>query len=202
MPADKVMKTPKLRPRYMGPVRIKRRRRHWTFEVDIGNTRHHNVYHVSRLKPYFGPDDDGEPLSAFPEPQRTGPHSGEAADGRTYKVERIVRHRGKAGAKNHQYLVKWKGWGPYHASWEPASKVNAPDLIQAYEADLQKQREYLDGVIDDIGNAQGTTESRLDAEAFNQVDAVVCGLMCELPEDTLDWVADRWIERNVYSNDS
>ena len=99
-------------------------------------------------------------------------------------------------------LVKWKGWGPYHASWEPASKVNAPDLIQAYEADLQKQREYLDGVIDDIGNAQSTAESRLDAEAFNQVDAVVCGLMCELPEDTLDWVADRWIERDVYSNDS
>ena len=57
-------------------------------------------------------------------------------------------------------------------------------------------------MIDDIGNAQGTTESRLDAEAFNQVDAVVCGLMCELPEDTLDWVADRWIERDVYSNDS
>ena len=83
----------------------------------------------------------------------------ETADGRTYKVERIVRHRGKAGAKNHQYLVKWKGWGPYHASWEPASKVNAPDLIQAYEADLQKQREYLDGVIDDIGNAQGTAET-------------------------------------------
>ena len=57
-------------------------------------------------------------------------------------------------------------------------------------------------MIDDIGNAQGTTETRLDAEAFNQVDAVVCGLMCELREDTLDWVADRWIERNVYSNDS
>ena len=44
MPADKVMTTQKLRPRYMGPVKIKRRRRHWTFEVDIGNTKHHNVY--------------------------------------------------------------------------------------------------------------------------------------------------------------
>ena len=39
----------------------------------------------------------------------------------------------------------------------------------------------------------------LDAKAFNQVDAVVCGLMCELPDPTLDWVADRWNERNVFS---
>jgi hypothetical protein len=41
---------------------------------------------------------------------------------------------------------------------------------------------------------------RLDAEAFNQVDAVVCGLMCDMPDTTLDWVADRWIERNVCSS--
>ena len=125
--------------------------RHWTFEVDIGNTKHHNVYHVSRLKPYFGADDDGEPISAFPAPQRVGPTTDDASGGRRYTVERIVRHRGKIGAKNHQYLVKWKGWGPYHASWEPASKVNAPALIQAYEENLRKQREYLDGVIDDAG---------------------------------------------------
>ena len=98
-----------------------------------------------------------------------------------------------------EYLVKWKGWGPYHASWEPASKVNAPALVQAYEENLRKQREYLDGVIDDVNGTQNSSGSRLDAEAFNQVDAVVCGLMCEMPEATLDWVADRWIERNVYS---
>ena len=36
MPADDLMPTVKLRPRYMGPVTIVRRRRHWTFEVDCG----------------------------------------------------------------------------------------------------------------------------------------------------------------------
>ena len=78
-------------------------------------------------------------------------------------------------------------------------QVNAPALIEAYEDELKKQRDYLDGVIDEIGDAQNESETRLDAEAFNQVDAVVCGLMCELPDSMLDWVADRWVERNVYS---
>ena len=71
----------------MGPVTIVRRRRHWTFEVDIGNTKHHNVYHISRLKPYFGPDDEGEPIAAFPEPELKGPSTGE---GKSFKVERLL----------------------------------------------------------------------------------------------------------------
>ena len=132
-------------------------------------------------------------------PERTGPSSDRSDNGREYVVERIVKHRGKVGTKSHQYLVKWKGWGPYHASWEPADKVNAPALIDAYEAELRKQREYLDGAIDEISNAGQGNGTRLNAEAFNQVDAVVCGLMCELPDPTLDWVADRWNERNVFS---
>ena len=50
-----------------------------------------------------------------------------------------------------------------------------------------------------MNSAQDGAATRLDAEAFNQVDAVVCGLMCELPDsDMLDWVADKWFERFVY----
>ena len=52
----------------------------------------------------------------------------------------------------------------------------------AQPATCTKQREYLDGVIDDVSSAQDNTATRLDAEAFDQVDAVVCGLMCELPD--------------------
>ena len=55
-----------------------------------------------------------------------------------------------------RYLVKWKGWGPYHVSWELAEKVDAPALVEAYERDLRKQREYLDGAIDDSSDTGNT----------------------------------------------
>jgi hypothetical protein len=199
MPADRQMPTVKLRPRYMGPVTIIRRRRHWTFEVDIGNTKHHNVYHVSRLKPYFGPDDEGEPISAFPEPGQTGP----STDGqKSYTVERIVGHRGQKGKANYQYLVKWKGYGPFHTSWEPAAKVNADRLVQRYEAELLKKRQYLDGVIDDNAVPTDDGSSRLDAEAYNSNDAETLGLLCEVSDDNLLFVADQWNIRNVHAETS
>ena len=37
---------PKGSVRYMGPVFIKRRRRHHTFELNMGNSRHRNIYHI------------------------------------------------------------------------------------------------------------------------------------------------------------
>ena len=54
--------------------------------------------------------------------------------------ERIVGHKGKRGTPGHKYLVKWKGYGPFHTSWEPASDVKADQLVQRYEAELIKKR--------------------------------------------------------------
>jgi len=196
MPADEMMPTVKLRPRYMGPVTIVRRRRHYTFEVDIGNTKHHNVYHISRLKPYFGPMDDGEPIDAFPEPVHSGPSTDSK---KSYVVERIVSHRGKRGTAGYKYLVKWKGYGPFHTSWEPASQVKAERLVQLYESDLAKKRAYLDGVIDDNTAPTKDGSIRLDAEAFNSGDAETLGLLCPVSDDTLLYVASQWNDRNLHA---
>ena len=57
--------------------------------------------------------------------------------------ERIVSHRGKRGTAGYRHLVKWKGYGPYHTSWEPASQVKAERLVRQYEEDLVKKRAYL-----------------------------------------------------------
>ena len=196
MPADEMMPTVKLRPRYMGPVTIVRRRRHYTFEVDIGNTKHHNVYHISRLKPYFGPMDYGEPIDAFPEPVHSGPSTDSK---KSYVVERIVSHRGKRGTAGYKYLVKWKGYGPFHTSWEPASQVKADRLVQLYESDLAKKRAYLDGVIDDNTAPTKDGSVRLDAEAFNSGDAETLGLLCPVSDDTLLYVAGQWNDRNLHA---
>ena len=199
-PADALMPTRKMRPRYMGPVTIVRRRRHCTFEVDLGNSRHHNVFHMSRFKPYYGESDgevEGESIENFPVPDDTRPTSDEKAarrSGKTYVVERIVRRKGKKGKNGHQYLVKWKGYSPFHCSWEPASQVKAPAKVAEYEAELVRQREYLDGAIEDIDGS--TDDYRLDPEAHTEVDAMVCGLMCPMSSDWLEWAASRWIDRN------
>ena len=74
----------------------------------LGNTKHHNVYHISRMKPYFGPMEDGEPIDAFPEPVHSGPSTDSK---KSYVVERIVSHRGKRGTAGCKYLA------PFPSRW-------------------------------------------------------------------------------------
>ena len=118
---------------------------------------------------------------------------------KSYVVERIVSHRGKRGTAGYKYLVKWKGYGPFHTSWEPASQVKADRLVQLYESDLAKKRAYLDGVIDDNTAPTKDGSIRLDAEAFNSGDAETLGLLCPVSGDTLLYVAGQWNDRNLYA---
>ena len=86
----------------------------------------HDVFHVSLLKPFHG---TAEPL---PLP--------ELVDGEEkFEVESILAHREKKagrgrGSRTHiEYLVQWKGYGPEHHSWEPATHLsNSPVCVQAY----------------------------------------------------------------------
>lgn len=49
-------------------------------------------------------------------------------DGVEFEVERVVGHRDVRGSR--QYLVKWKGYGEFENSWEPAANLaNAPERI-------------------------------------------------------------------------
>ena len=139
---------------------------------------------------------DGEPIDAFPEPVHSGPSTDSK---KSYVVERIVSHRGKRGTAGYKYLVKWKGYGPFHTSWEPASQVKADRLVQLYESDLAKKRAYLDGVIDDNTAPTKDGSVRLDAEAFNSGDAETLGLLCPVSDDTLLYVAGQWNDRNLHA---
>ena len=118
-------RTPKFTFRYLGPFKVKRVANANAYELDLpAQLRIHPVFNVSRLKAYR----DG--TAAFPtRPQREDrpPPEIALADGaETYEVESILASRG-SGARA-QYLVKWRGYPVWEATWEkPSALVGASD---------------------------------------------------------------------------
>ena len=79
--------------------------------------------------------EEGEPAESSDEPTEADePPAFRGADGKdVYQVERIVGSRTSGGEA--QYLIKWKGWGKQHNTWEPLSHLrNLQADIDAYEA--------------------------------------------------------------------
>ena len=74
-----------------------------------------------------GSDEPTEPVDGPRRKQQKGPPKD------VYQVERIVGSRTAHGEA--QYLIKWKGWGKQHNTWEPLSHLrNLQADIDAYEA--------------------------------------------------------------------
>jgi hypothetical protein len=63
------------------------------------------------------------------------PDEGEASDSGDsdvfYEVEKILNKKTVKG--NNMYLIKWKGYGKRHNSWEPETNLNG-ELLQSFEA--------------------------------------------------------------------
>ena len=66
------------------------------------------------------------------------------------------------------------------------------------EADLKRQRDYLDGIVHELDDEGESV--RLDPEVYNSVDAIVCAQSCEMDEKWQDWVASKWLDR-TYSTE-
>ncbi|KAL3699316.1 hypothetical protein R1sor_017338 [Riccia sorocarpa] len=120
----------KLNPRFVGPFTIKRRIGTVAYELDLPSTmRIHPVFHVSLLRRYVSrPPELGAANDARPPPDLI---EGEEE----FEVERILqkRTRGLRGQRV-EYLVQWKGYPLYEATWEPVANLsNSPLLIQAFE---------------------------------------------------------------------
>jgi len=83
----------------------------------------HPVFNIVKLTP--APDDPipGRKLTDHPPPI--------IIDGELeWEVEEILDSRWHR--RRFQYLVKWKGYGREHNSWESASKVFAPELTAEF----------------------------------------------------------------------
>jgi hypothetical protein len=51
-------------------------------------------------------------------------------------LDKQVRRAGRGWST--KYLVRWKGWGPEHDSWELLRNLhNAKELVEEYEAKLR-----------------------------------------------------------------
>jgi hypothetical protein len=117
--------TQKLLPRFIGPFAVVQRVGENAYKLQLpDNLKMHKVFHVSLLKPYrsdgrYQPpplplffDDEGEPW---------------------YEVESVLQHRDlKRGRRTvTQFLIKWKGYGHEHNTWEPERNLSAESL-QSY----------------------------------------------------------------------
>ncbi|KAJ9515930.1 hypothetical protein QJQ45_016883, partial [Haematococcus lacustris] len=128
--------TRKLKPRCVGPFRVE----YMVDRAAVCNSRIHNVFHVSLVKPYRTYDASDQV------PGHAGPPPLQWLDGEPeYKVEKVVDHwlaksqgkrSGKPKNRQLEFLVKWQGHGDEHNTWESRSQlVGCQELLTAY---LQK----------------------------------------------------------------
>jgi hypothetical protein len=126
-------KAPKLLPKYIGPYSIKRVISSVAYELDLpSNMKIHPTFHVSKLKSYNENDSN-----IFPNrDQVIRPPPDIIDDHEEYEVDKIFdkRERKYGRGKRIEYLVLWKGYPIYEASWLPLSSLtNAKDMIDEYE---------------------------------------------------------------------
>ena len=131
--------TAKLLPKWIGPFIISVRIGEVAFRLILpASMKIHDVFHASLLKTWHESD------------KRQPPPATLFIDGSVeYEVERILDHaerhvNGAEGSDRTQrkrgkskvlrdFLVKWRGYGPKHNTWEPESNIaNCGEILQKY----------------------------------------------------------------------
>ena len=85
-----------------------------------------------------------------------------------YVVEKILKHKLN---KNNEilYFLKWKGYPLEDNTWEPASNLNCPELIEQYEKECkEKKRKSYSRVTDNEQKEHKLTEKPVPDEKKKQ----------------------------------
>jgi hypothetical protein len=124
-------RTHKLESKYIGPFAVKRVVNKNAYELVLPSALQvHPVFNVSLLKAYRDP--------RASHPHRPPPHDRPPAEfvldngEEHYEVERIVAARGRGARK--EYLVEWKGYPSWEATWVRHRDIDAPDAVAEFEA--------------------------------------------------------------------
>ena len=122
----KTVGSKKLLPRWSGPFPVEKRVGAVAYALRLPeHLKWHPVFHVSLLRKYA----DGGRVQPPPPPDLV---EGELE----YEVERILDHverKSRGRTTKYDYLVKWKGYGPEHNTWEPQQNMQrCAELIVDY----------------------------------------------------------------------
>ena len=122
--AFREFKKTKFLPKYVGPFKISERIGKLAYRLEIpGNSRAHNVFHVSNLKKYVESSSTNRKMT-MPDAIFVDGHE-------EFEVEEILDNK-KLRNKDY-FLVKWKGYPLHDATWEPLENLtNAKDLLERF----------------------------------------------------------------------
>ena len=111
----------------------------------------HPVFHVSLLRPYRHDGNVQPPPPAI-----------EVEDELEYEVEAILdkRFRRYRSRRVAEFLIKWRGYGHEHNSWELLANLdNCAELLQEFELRL-KERPWSDSILGTRCHRQAFSRSR------------------------------------------
>ena len=129
-------KTTGLQPRWVGPFKVQQVVSQNAYQLELpASMKIHPTINVSQLKPYHR----SQP-AAFPDRPVTRPPPLRLFDNNDeeHEVEEILGHRMRRMRRGHtsqrEFLIKWKGYPAYDASWKPESHLDsAPDMLESYK---------------------------------------------------------------------
>ena len=130
----------KFQPRFIGPFRVLEPVGAVAYRLELPDSmQQHPVFHVSLLQKHV------ERPSDMLQPEGWAPVASAAlGDMDTFEVEHILDMRGVP--PHEEYLVKWKGYSPEEATWEPRHHLtNCKELLRAFRATRTRKSARLRG---------------------------------------------------------
>ena len=139
--------------KFIGPFKIQQVINANAYKLELpGKFEMHPTVNVSRLKRFVEGDQrfsDREIEDWRPEGLVVKDDNG----AREWEVSKVLAHRGRTGRK--QYLVKWKGYPLYEATWEPEANLeNAKAKLRQFWKRLEEgeREEGLVGIFKEVEN--------------------------------------------------